>query len=132
MRIISVIQMAEQAATEEKMVSHGQAIGELGAKGDATSCFYSPQDQENGAFSFATDRVINRWTTFPLPTVQQWQEASRTDPDVAYIINRIKTRRRVVLQTLVCRRYYLFWARGQFEVENDILYQLEHPKGVRI
>ena len=101
-RVISVIQMAEQAVTDNEMEEHGRLIGELGNKKEASTFFYSAHEEGYAIFSFATNQVINRWTTFPLPSLQQWQEASVVDPDVAYLIECIKAKKRVVLQRLIC------------------------------
>jgi hypothetical protein len=131
-RIISVIQMAEVAAVENAFVAHGQAVGELSHPVDPSCFFYSRSTDDQALFSFATSKVINRWTTFPLPNLQQWQEASKVDPDISYVIDRIKTRRKVVSASLINKRYYLLWSRGQLEVEDDVLYQLEHPKAMVI
>ena len=38
----------------------------------------------------------------------------------------------MALVSLNCRRYYPVWAKGQFEVEDGVLFQLEHPKGMKI
>ena len=121
------MQLAESKAIEEQMESHGRDIGELGQSKDVTSFYYSAQEDRHGFFTFATTKVINRWTTFPLPSIAQWQEALKIDPDVSHLIDRIKSRRPVVLASLVCRRYYPIWAKGLFEVKDDVLYQLEHP-----
>ena len=61
-----------------------------------------------------------------------WQEASKIDPDISHLIDRIKSNFPVVLASLVCKRYYMVWSKGLLEVEDDILYQLEHPKAARI
>ena len=53
------------------------------------------------------------------------------DADIGYIIDQIKMDRQV-LATLICKRYYQVWAKGQLEVEDDILYQCEYPKVMRI
>ena len=38
------------------------------------------------ALSTFTAQVINRWTTFPIPTDETWKEEYAKDPDTAYII----------------------------------------------
>ena len=131
-RIISVLQMAELAALERVNETHGKSVGELGQTEDAMCNYYSAVDVEGAPFSYATLKVIKRWTTYPLPALEQWQEASSVDADISYLIDRIKTKRKVVLASLICKRYYAVWAKGQLEVEDDILYQLEHPKAARI
>ena len=113
-RIISVIQLAESMVIEEQMESHGKDVGELGQSKDVSSFYYSTHEDRQGLFSFATTKVINRWTTFPLPSLEQWQEASKTDPDISHLIDRIKSRRPVILASLLCRRYYQIWAKGLF------------------
>ena len=60
------------------------------------------------------------------------QEASKMDPDIDHVIDRIKSKRKVVLASLINKRYYTLWTKGQFEVDDDVLYQLEHPKAMVI
>ena len=86
-RIITTIQLAEQQASEEAMVEHGERIGELEGKADANCLFYSNREEGQAPFSYTTTRVINRWTTFPLPSKEQWQEASKMDTDIGYLID---------------------------------------------
>ena len=131
-RIISVLQMAETDALQHEMETHGKAIGECAVPSDTSCYFYSRREEGQAPFSFATTKVINRWTTFPLPSLEQWQEASKTDPDISHVIEHIKTKRKVILASLLNKRYYLLWSKGQFEVEDDVLYQLEHPKAAVI
>ena len=131
-RIISVLQMAETAATEAKYMDHGSNLGELDNQANPSCYFYSDQEEGQAPISFATAKVINRWTTFPLPTLEQWQEASKEDPDIAHVMDRVSKNRPVILTSLICRRYYLVWSKGQFEVEDGILYQWEQPKATRI
>ena len=82
--IISVLQMAETAALELQLEEHGSSIGEQGASRDPACCHYSRVEEGEAPFSFATSRVINRWTTFPLPSLKEWQEQSLADSDVAH------------------------------------------------
>ena len=131
-RIMSVIQLAENKAMEIELEQYGKDIGEPGGSVDLRSYYYSARETGQARFSCATNRVINRWTTCPLPTRTEWQDASSQDPDVAYLIECIKTNKKVVLVKLTCKKYYLLWAKGQFQVEDDVLYQLEHPKGVKL
>ena len=131
-RIISVIQTAEYVTRDKELEAHGRDIGELGQRGDPKCHYYSLKNQGEAPFSYATDRVINRWTTFPLPTKEEWKEAIKADEDVAYLVDCIRNKKKVVLNKLRCRRYYQDWAKGQLLVEDDLLLQLEHPKGVRI
>ena len=76
-------------------------------------------DSKGAPFSYALLKVINWWTTFLLPTVEQWQESSWIDADVSYLIDRIKTKRKVVLASLICKRCYSAWTKGQLEDKDD-------------
>ena len=109
-RIISVLQIAETVATHAKYQDHRIAMGEMDNAAYASCYFYSNQEEDQAPFSFATARVINRWTTFPFPTLEQWQEASKTDPDIAHVMDHITTKRPVILTSLICQRYYLIWS----------------------
>ena len=90
-RIISVLQMTETAATEAKYLDHGSTVGELDHEADLYCYFYSDQEEGQAPLSFATAKVINRWTTFPFPMQEQWQEASKADPDIAHVIDHISS-----------------------------------------
>ena len=103
-RIISVIQMVEHAALERANEMHGKNVGELDHSADGSCHYHLVTDSKGAPFSYALLKVINWWTTFLLPTVEQWQESSWIDADVSYLIDRIKTKRKVVLASLICKR----------------------------
>jgi hypothetical protein len=95
--------------------------------------YYSLEASEGEQFmSFATDKVINRWTTFPMPTLRDWQEESLKDNGIRYLMECITNNKKVAMATLECRRYYKDWANGQLEVDDGVLYQWEAPKDSKI
>jgi hypothetical protein len=86
--------------------------------------FYCAHRQaEEAPFCFTTSQVINRWTTIPCPTIEEWKDESSKDPDVAYLIKRISGKKLVALAKLSAKEYYRVWAKNQLEVEDGILYQ---------
>jgi hypothetical protein len=38
------------------------------------SFYCAPQQEEEAPFCFATSQVINRWTTIPCPTLEEWKD----------------------------------------------------------
>jgi hypothetical protein len=63
-----------------------------------------------------------------MPTETEWKEESFMDPDIAYLIQKIKANEVVSYVTLDNKGYYKQWTASKLEVEYDILYQYEHPK----
>jgi hypothetical protein len=64
------------------------------------SFYCAPRQSEEAPFCFATSQVINRWTTIPCPTLEEWKDESSKDPDVAYLIERISGKKLVALAKL--------------------------------
>ena len=85
--IVSVLQVAELARKQSEMECHGRDAGELCQQKDPTTHHHSAREEGEAIFSCATAKIINRWTTFPLPTLKEWQEASANDSDIACLID---------------------------------------------
>jgi len=86
------------------------------------------------SFSSFTARVLNRWTTIPIPTDETWREEFRLDPDTAYMIQQIVNEHKVKYATLSegNKSYFKQWTEGKLEVENGLLYQWEEPRATKI
>jgi hypothetical protein len=127
-RVMSVLQMAEEDAKEEEM---GWIVDEV-ERNPSFLSYYCNSDTDGPVgmvpFAYATAKVINRWTTFPMPTLKEWQEQTKADPDLCYIVSRMEQGKPISLPALHDRRYYKEWAKRHLEVEDGILYQWEHPK----
>jgi hypothetical protein len=89
------------------------------------------------SFSSFTARVLNRWTTIPIPTDDTWQEEFASDPDTAYMMQQISSEHKVKYAALSkgnksyfkhWTEYFKHWTDGKLEVENGILYQWEEPR----
>jgi Integrase zinc binding domain len=80
-------------------------------------------------FSSFTARVLNRWTTIPIPTDDTWREEFASDPDMAYMMQQIAREHKVKYAALLegNKSYFKQWTDGKLEVENGILYQWEEP-----
>jgi hypothetical protein len=72
--------------------------------------------------------IINKWTTIPMPTDQEWKQALLDDADTKHGINSIKKGEPVVPDRLLHRSYYRFWEIGLKDIEHDILYLWAVPK----
>jgi Integrase zinc binding domain len=133
-RVISVLQMAEMQAADDRMATLAKEAGETPVKDlSVVPSFYcSPRNEDEAPFCFATSQVINQWTTIPCPTMDEWKDESSKDPDVAYLIERISAKKTVALAKLSEKEYYQVWAKNQLEVEDGILYQWEYPKVARV
>jgi hypothetical protein len=129
-RVISVVQLAEIQAADNRMLALAKEAGETPvADSTVVPSFYcAPRQAEEAPFCFATSQVINRWTTIPCPTFEEWKDESSKDPDIAYLIERISGKKLVALAKLSAKEYYRVWAKNQLEVEDGILYQWEYPK----
>jgi hypothetical protein len=78
-------QQDEDEGTDKRVARHGQALS----------------------------RVINRWTTIPMPSENDWKEATQADPDTRYICETIDNGNRLNYGILVNKRYYKEWAEGK-------------------
>ncbi len=147
-RIISDLQLAEDNAHHLQMQSASRDAGKFPSEVEATnafargpvgadietamSCHCAPREADDAPFLNANTRVINRWTTLPMPTIQEWKDQSAVDPDISYMISKIKAKAIPQVTKLQNREYYRMWAKGHLEVEDDILCQWEHPKATKM
>ena len=79
-----------------------------------------------------TDRVINRWTTLPLPTTETWQNATDQDPDLRLLKDSIANTSTPPRARFTNKTYHTELMQGRIILEDGILYQLEQPKASRI
>jgi hypothetical protein len=71
--------------------------------------------------------TLNKATTYPLPTTEDWQEASTADHDLAVLIRVLTQGEAGKLEKarLTEKSYYDEWAGGRLETENNIVYCYE-------
>ena len=76
-----------------------------------------------------TFRAINRFTTLPVPTGENWIHECTEDPDISRLVKTLKNKTTIDRTKLQNSVYWnKFIKQGKLEVENDILYQFEEPK----
>jgi hypothetical protein len=101
-----------------------------------------PEDEENNdepdgdervaRHGQVLSRVINRWTTIPMPSEKDWRDATKEDPNTNYIYETLDNGNRLNYGRLENKRYYKEWTDGKLEAEAGMLYQWEEPKATRI
>jgi hypothetical protein len=79
-----------------------------------------------------TQRVINRWTTLPLPTTETWIRVTGQDPDLRIITRAMKEKTTPLKAVFSCKKYHDEPIGQRIILEEGILYQLEQPKATRI
>jgi hypothetical protein len=77
-------------------------------------------------------RVINRWTTLPEPTKEQWQDTTETDHDLKRIKTALETNQPLEKAPLHDKKYFDDWTKGKLELEDSVIYQYEEPKATQI
>jgi hypothetical protein len=77
-------------------------------------------------------RVINRWTTLPEPTSDDWRNAVATDHDLARVKAALETDTPLVKASLHEKKYYNEWSKDKLELTEGIIYQYEEPKATKI
>jgi hypothetical protein len=78
-------------------------------------------------------RVMNRWTTLPEPTTEDWTNAITTDHDLARIKAKLKTGTPLLKEaSLHEKRYYDEWNKDKLELDDGIIYQYKEPKATKI
>jgi hypothetical protein len=77
-------------------------------------------------------RVINRWTTLPEPTKEDWVSATETDHDFKRITTTLSTGTPLLKASLHEKKYYDEWTKDKLELEDGIVYQYEEPKATKI
>jgi hypothetical protein len=71
--VISVVQLAEVQAADNRMLALAKEAGETPVVDSSVvpSFYCAPRQNEEAPFCFATSQVINRWTTIPCPTIEE-------------------------------------------------------------
>ena len=80
-----------------------------------------------------TGKVINRWTTLPLPTTDTWIKAIKQEPDLKLIKSALQNKT-IPLKTLFTnKKYHNELTSQRLCLENGMIYQLEEqPMATRI
>jgi hypothetical protein len=89
------------------------------------------QQDDEGKRAMVT-RVINRWTTLPEPTREDWVNATATDHDLTRISAALATGDPLSKAALHDKTYHKEWSNGKLELDDGVLYQYEEPKATRI
>jgi hypothetical protein len=120
--LLSSLYIAEQAALDQ------QTLETFPEDSSNTYC------GEEGIAKYRTllTRVINHWTTLPVPTDLEWKEATLTDPDTNKVLKAIENGAPLNHGLLSHKGYYTEWAQGKIEAAEGILYQWEEPKLTKI
>ena len=71
---------------------------------------------------------INTWTIFPLPTIEEWQQAGEKDTDICLVIQALENDHIVDKALLVKKEFHKEWKNGTLETEAGISYQFEEPR----
>jgi hypothetical protein len=79
-----------------------------------------------------TKRVINRWTTLPLPTTETWINAAKQDPDLKLLKTAIKTNKTPSKALFTDKKHHAELTSQQLPLEEGMLCQLEEAKAARI
>jgi hypothetical protein len=89
-------------------------------------------DEQTTAKRTMIAKVINRWTTLPEPTEEDWRYAVATDHDLSRIKLTLEQNQQLLKAALHEKRYFGEWTKGKLEVEKGIVYQYEEPKATKI
>ncbi len=79
-----------------------------------------------------TEKVINRWTTLPLPTTETWIRAAEQEPDLVLVKTALQTNVTPSRSLFANKKYHTELTSQRFCLENGIIYQLEQPMATRI
>jgi hypothetical protein len=79
-----------------------------------------------------SEKVINRWTTLPLPTTETWINATDQDPDLKLLKSALENDRTAKRSQFTAKKYHTQLTHERLIVKDGILYQLEQPKATRI
>jgi hypothetical protein len=125
--LFSFLYAAETARAEAKIEAQWEEEYEKGTSDDTRAAYGDP---ERGICLL--NRVINRWTTLPVPTEETWRAATAADPDLKYIMASLENQTDLQRAPLTNKKYHDEWREGKLEQENGMMYQLELPKATRI
>ena len=98
---------AHDSAIEEREIDYGTWLDTL------------PQ------ISVVTAYELNRWTTIPLPTQQQWKEETLVDHDLAILLQALRLTQILDKAALLDKRYHQEWRDNRLEEEEGIIYRYE-------
>jgi hypothetical protein len=75
---------------------------------------------------------INRRTTIPLPTLDEWRHAVAQDHDLSLIKTALESNADLVRAALSQKAFHDEFRCGRLELDNGILYQYEEPKKAKV
>ena len=76
--------------------------------------------------------VLDPATTLPLPTEDQWRQATAQDADLQLVIAALQPQGHLNRADLVEKGYHTAWKAGQLELDNGILYHYDEPHRARL
>jgi hypothetical protein len=79
-----------------------------------------------------TEKVINGWTTLPLPTMETWINATNQDPDLKLLKTALETNTTPSRALFTDNKCHTELTSQRLILEEGVLYQLEQPKATRI
>ena len=79
-----------------------------------------------------TEKVINRWTTLPLPTTETWIAATDQDHDLRLLKTALEQDLIPARAQFTNKKYHTELTSQRLILENGLLYQIEQPKATRI
>jgi hypothetical protein len=77
------------------------------------------------AAAFQATIALNEATAYPLPTEDDWRDATKADHDLAWLITALTDKLPVSKAELTETAYYEEWKGDRLEVENGIIYRYE-------
>lgn len=75
---------------------------------------------------------INRWTTYPTPSRQQWQAAQQEDPDLHQMAEALRSHKELPKGKLDDKRWYKGWEEDLYVLDEGLVHKWERPKGTRV
>ena len=73
-------------------------------------------------------RELNRVTTLPMPTLEDWKQALRRDQDTHRVITAMQSCTDLQIKELNSKKHHEEWRRNRLEVEDGVLYRCEASK----
>jgi hypothetical protein len=128
------LHQAEMEATDANQSHHHTNSKALHSHAETEEPLPEKTDQcGNDARVFnLTHKVINRWTTLPLPTTETWTRATDQDPDLRIIVHALKEKSTPLKATFRRKKCHAELIGQRIILEDGMLYQLEQPKATRI
>mmetsp|Transcript_13167 Transcript_13167/g.31418 ORF Transcript_13167/g.31418 Transcript_13167/m.31418 type:complete len:1848 (-) Transcript_13167:281-5824(-) len=98
------------------------------AKTEATTLMFYTKNESDAKqhLSALTHKSINRFTTLPIPTGEEWKEYCMKDHYIQIIMTAIQQKKEPQFDRLQDVTYLKEFKYDRLESENGILYQLEH------